>query len=325
MSLLRVDNLSVEFPSLYGEIRVVDNVSLQMRPGEVHGLVGESGSGKSLVALGLLGLLDASVTRSRMDHLSLNDKDLLRCSASEKQQWLTRHASIIFQDAQSSLNPAFTIGYQLDEIIKLHHPSTKTERMDRAKELLHQVGVHNIAPTLSSYPHELTGSHNQRIMIALALACEPALLIADEPTTGQDVTVQAQILDLLFQLNETYNMGLLLITHDIALLNQRFDRVTVMYCGQVVESGEAKDVLHKPHHPYTQALLDSTRRVDEISRKHLWSLRGATPSMLHLPVGCYFGPRCPHAERECVHTVPLNDDTAHLYRCWFPLNKEQDV
>ena len=322
MSLLRVDNFSVEFPSLYGDVRVVDNFSIQMGVGQLHGLVGESGSGKSLAVLGMLGLLDSSEAKTRVDHLSLNDKDLLRCSSVERRRWLAKHASIIFQDAHSSLNPAFTIGAQLDEVIRTHHEVGKAERKERAAELLHQVGIHNIAPTLKSYPHEFSGSMHQRIIIALALACEPALLIADEPTTGQDVTVQAQILELLFELNASRGMGLLLVTHDIALLNEHFNNITVMYCGQVAESGPAEAVLNRPHHPYTQALLDSLPNLHHRSRR-MWSLRGATPSMLHLPVGCYFGPRCPRAERECVNVVALNTETDHHYRCLFPLHVEE--
>ncbi len=318
MSLLRVENLSVEFPALYGDVRVVDNFSLQMAPGEVHGLVGESGSGKSLAALAILGLLDPAATRWRCDHLSLNDKDLLRVSSGERQRWQAKYASIIFQDAQASLNPSFTIGSQLDEIIKLHHGGGRAERRERAADLLHQVGIHNIAPSLASYPHQFSAAMCQRAMIALALACEPALLIADEPTTGLDVTLQAQLLELLLKLNRERGMGLLLITHDIALLARNVQRTTIMYCGQVVESGDADAVLQQPMHPYTRALLDSLPRFDGADRR-LVALRGAKPGMLSLPVGCYFGPRCPRAARQCVHSVPLSDHAGHRYRCRFPI------
>lgn len=318
MSLLRVDNLSVEFPSLYGDVRVVDNFSLQMAAGEVHGLVGESGSGKSLAALAILGLLDPAASRWRCDHLSLNDKDLLRTSASERRRWQAKYASVIFQDAQASLNPSFTIGKQLDDIIKLHHGGGKAERRERAADLLHQVGIHNIGPALESYPHQFSAGVNQRAMIALALACEPALLIADEPTTGLDVTIQAQLLELLLKLNSERGMGLLLITHDIALLARNVERITVMYCGQVVESGDADDVFLQPFHPYTRALLDSLPKLQQPSRR-LQALRGAKPSMMNLPVGCYFGPRCPRADRACVHNVPLSEQGDHRYRCLFPI------
>jgi dipeptide transport system ATP-binding protein len=321
MSLLRVENLSVEFPALYGDVRVVDNFSLQMAAGEVHGLVGESGSGKSLAALAVLGLLDPIATRWRCDHLSLNDQDLLRISASERRRWQAKYASVIFQDAQASLNPSFTIGEQLDEVIKLHHGGGRVERRERAADLLHQVGLHNIAPALASYPHQFSTGMNQRAMIALALACEPALLIADEPTTGLDVTIQAQLLELLLKLNSERGMGLLLITHDIALLARNVERITVMYCGQVVESGDADDVFLQSRHPYTRSLLDSLPKFEQPNRR-LHALRGAKPSMLNLPVGCYFGPRCPRADRDCVHSVPMTDDGDHRYRCLFPLGLE---
>lgn len=321
MSLLRVENLSVEFPLLYGDVRVVDNFSLQMAPGEVHGLVGESGSGKSLAALAILGLLDPAATRWRCDHLSLNDKDLLRASDNERRRWQAKYASVIFQDAQASLNPSFTIGEQLDEIIKLHHGGGRVERRERAADLLHQVGLHNIAPAMASYPHQFSIGMNQRAMIALALACEPALLIADEPTTGLDVTIQAQLLELLLKLNAERGMGLLLITHDIALLARNVQRITVMYCGQVVESGDADEVFLQSRHPYTRALLDSLPKFDQPKRR-LNALRGAKPSMMNLPVGCYFGPRCPRADRDCVHSVPLADEHDHRYRCLFPLGSD---
>ncbi len=318
MSLLRVDNLCVEFPAVYGDVRVVDNFSLHMAAGDVHGIVGESGSGKSLAALGILGLLDSEAARVRCDNLNLNGKDLLRASNSERRRWLAKYASIIVQDAQNSLNPCYTIGEQLDEVIRLHHGGSKAERRERAAELLNQVGLHNISPVMHSYPHQFSPGMNQRAMIALALACEPALLIADEPTTGLDVTIQAQILDLLFRLNSERGMGLLLITHDMSLLSHNVKQITVMYCGQVVESGDAKTVLGQSRHPYTRALLDSIPRLGRNDGR-LFALRGTTPNMHHLPVGCYFGPRCPRAARMCVHAPVLDGEENQRFRCHFPL------
>ncbi len=323
MSLLHIENLSIEFPDLYGDVRVVDNFSLHMKDGEVHGLVGESGSGKSLAVLGLLGLLDDQQTRIRCDHFTLANNDLLRCSNTEKRNWLARDASIILQDVQGSLNPSFTVGWQLDEVIRLHHGGSSRQRKDRARELLTQVGVNNSSAILTRYPHQLTIGVNQRVMIALALACEPRLLIADEPTTGLDVTIQAQTLDLLFRLNADRGMGLLLITHDFALLSRQVDHITVMYCGQVVESGTAERVLQTPAHPYSRALLDSIPHFEKECAT-LAALRGHTPSMHHLPVGCYFGPRCTRAFRDCAHTVALSHIDNHRYRCLAPLNVEQE-
>jgi dipeptide transport system ATP-binding protein len=323
MKLLHIENLSVEFETQRGRAKVLDQVSIRMDPGEVMGIVGESGSGKSMLALAIMGLLSPAAHLTA-DFISLNGQDLMKLAPEQRRAYVAQNASIIFQEPQTSLNPCFTIGVQLFESLELHGVRRKKQQRQRAIELLQAVGINDPETRLKQYPHQLSGGMNQRIVIAMALAAEPKLLIADEPTTALDVTIQAQIIELLLELNRTRNMGLVLITHDFALLSESTRRVCVMYAGQIMETAETPKLLENPRHPYTQALLES---IPHIGKRHhmgqrLFSLKGTIPAIDHLPVGCRLGPRCPRAAKECVKPPRLEYIENHGFvRCHFPLSK----
>ncbi|WP_223668474.1 ABC transporter ATP-binding protein [Kangiella shandongensis] len=320
MGLLQVENLSVEFKTDEGIITAVDKAKIAINAGQVQGVIGESGSGKSVMALAIAGLLSPAATM-RADLFNLDGHDLTRMSSAERQKIISSNISIIFQEPTSSLNPSLTIGYQLDETIRFHGGGTRKERFEKSLELLNQVGIMNAKRRYKEYPHQLSGGLNQRVMIAMALACQPKLLIADEPTTALDVTVQSQILDLLLKLNEEHHMALMLITHDFSILSETTDKVYVMYGGQIVESGRTYNLLSQPYHPYTKALLDSVPHYGMHYKKgrRLFNLKGSTPSLDHLPVGCYLGPRCPYANKKCVQPPELRSLKGRKVRCHFPL------
>ena len=326
MNLLQIENLSVKFKTDHGLVTAVDKFKMRINPGQVIGVIGESGSGKSVMALAIADLLSPSAI-PQADLFTLEGKDLNRMSDYERKKLITDNISIIFQDPTSSLNPALTIGYQLDETVRFHGGGTQKQCKNRSLELLNAVGIHDSKRRYKEYPHQLSGGLNQRVMIAMALACNPKLLIADEPTTALDVTVQSQILDLLMKLNEELNMALMLITHDFSILSETSEKVHVMYSGQVVESGATYKLLTEPYHPYTKALLDSVPHFGMHYKKgrRLYNLPGSTPPMRHLPVGCNLGPRCPHASRQCVEMPELRSFHGRQVRCHFPLdNKESE-
>ncbi|MCP3674811.1 MAG: ABC transporter ATP-binding protein [Gammaproteobacteria bacterium] len=325
MSLLHVENLSIDFNTTVGKIRAVDNFNIRVGHGTFHGIVGESGAGKSLAALAIMGLVrENSVISS--DHLSLEGQDLLTMKESSRHKLVYQSMSIIFQEPQTSLNPCFTIAYQMNETLKAHGQRSAKQRNERVKELLHDVGLHHIDKILKSYPHQLGPGILQRIMIATAISCDPLLLIADEPTTSLDLSEQFQIMDLLTRLVEERNMSLILISHDFALLSEITDQMTVMYCGQIIESGPTKELINSPRHPYTEALLASVPANWELEPKSLIpTLKGSTPSLFHLPVGCYLGPRCPHASAKCVVSQILDRFTTHHVRCHCPIDQTVDT
>nr|WP_256489563.1 ABC transporter ATP-binding protein [Pleionea sp. CnH1-48] len=322
---MHIENLTVEFDTLTGPVRVLDRVSLRMEQGEVLGIVGESGSGKSIFALAIMGLLSPKA-RFTADYMNVNGQDLMKLTKEQRQSYLAQNVSIIFQDPQNSLNPCFTIGFQLMETLSMHGISGRRNKKLRAIQLLESVGIANPESRLKSYPHQLSGGMNQRIMIAIAIAAEPKLLIADEPTTALDVTIQSQILQLLLDLNRHTETGLMLITHDFALLSETAQRVCVMYSGQIQENAPTRRILAQPKHPYTQALLHSIPHIGErhAQGERLFSLRGSIPPVDHLPVGCRLGPRCPRAAKECVRAPRLENIHGHgLVRCHFPLDGEE--
>ncbi|NVK22396.1 MAG: ABC transporter ATP-binding protein [Kangiellaceae bacterium] len=324
MSLLQIENLSVNFNTDEGTICAVDNVKLSIDNGQVIGVIGESGSGKSVMALAIAGLLSPAA-QMKADLFTLDGHDLNRMSDTDRQKMITDNISIIFQEPTSSLNPSLTIGYQLDETIRFHEGGNKSQRKERAYQLLDSVGIHDAKRRYKEYPHQLSGGLNQRVMIAIALACQPKLLIADEPTTALDVTVQSQILDLLLKLKEEHNMALMLITHDFSILSETTQKVHVMYAGQVVESGRTYNLLSQPYHPYTKALLESVPHFGMRYKKgrRLFNLPGSTPPMRNLPVGCYLGPRCPYANKQCVKAPELTGIKGRRVRCHFPLIEEE--
>ncbi|MEO9274742.1 dipeptide ABC transporter ATP-binding protein [Marinomonas sp. 5E14-1] len=317
MSLLQLENLSVTF----GHFRAVDNISYKVEEGEVLGIVGESGSGKSVSSLSIMGLIDFPGKVSA-NQLTFDNQDLQAIPEKQRRKLTGSDIAMIFQDPMTSLNPCFTVGYQIIEALKTHQGGSKKELKVRAIELLTQVGIPAPESRLDNYPHQLSGGMSQRVMIAISIACNPRLLIADEPTTALDVTIQAQIIDLLIDLQRKKQMGLVLITHDLALVAEVAHRVIVMYAGQIVESGPASEVFSTPRHPYTQALLASLPE-SAAGKSRLEALPGVVPGQYDRPLGCLLSPRCPYATDHCRKVEPENQgDLNRQVKCHTPLNSE---
>lgn len=301
MALLDFENLSVEFQTLNGGFKAVDGVSLSVAPGEVVAIVGESGSGKSVSMLAVMGLLPWTANVSA-DRLTFQGKDMLSMSARERRMIIGKDISMIFQEPMSSLNPCFTVSFQLTEAMKVHLDLSRAERRNRAVELLQLVGIPEPLKRLSAFPHQLSGGMCQRVMIAIAIACNPKLLIADEPTTALDVTIQAQILDLLLKIQDETDMGLVLITHDMGVVAETADRVVVQYAGQQVEQQPVAGLFSDPRHPYTSALLAAL--PERATGDHLPSIPGVVPGQFDRPAGCLFSPRCAFATDLCRERKP---------------------
>ncbi len=314
MALLEIEHLSVRF----GDFQAVDQVSLKLDSGEVLGVVGESGSGKSVSMLAVMGLIPfPGVVSARQ--LNFDSQDMLQLSDKARRKMTGKEVAMIFQEPMTSLNPCFTVGFQIMEALKVHEPGDRKQRIERCIDLFEQVGIPSPKSRLSSFPHQMSGGMNQRVMIAMAIACNPRLLIADEPTTALDVTIQAQILDLLLELQQQTKMGLLLITHDMGVIAETAQRVIVMYAGQVVEEQEVNQLFTLPSHPYTRALLDA---LPERSRgcRRLPTIAGVVPGPFDRPRGCLFSPRCQFAQDLCYQKIPplLTTGQARV-RCHFPL------
>ena len=321
MALLDVKELSVHFGDEKAPFKAVDRISYQVNQGEVLGIVGESGSGKSVSSLAIMGLIDFP-GRVSAKGLSFEGKDLLSLAAKEKQELIGADIAMIFQDPMTSLNPAYTVGFQIMEAIKAHQSGSKKERRERTLELLRLVGIPDPESRIDVYPHQLSGGMSQRVMIAMAIACKPRLLIADEPTTALDVTIQAQIVDLLLELQQKECMSLILITHDLALVAEAAHRIIVMYAGQVVEEGRAEDIFCEPKHPYTQELLRSLPEFAE-GKSRLQSLPGVVPGKYDRPQGCLLNPRCPYATDLCRSVEPkLRQVGNRQVKCHTPLNAQ---
>lgn len=306
MHLLRIENLTVAYHGSAGEVPIIERMSLKMGEGEVLGIVGESGSGKSVLALAIMGLLSPKMSM-RADYFSLDGEDLMKMDKNDRSVYVASKAAIIFQEPQASLNPCFSIASQLDETLSFHQGGSRRLRKTKAVDLLYSVGINRPEVILKMYPHQLSGGMSQRIAIAIALACKPRLLIADEPTTALDVTIQSQIIQLLVNLSHADDVGLMLITHDFALLSENTDRIGVVYSGQLMEHAATENILNSPHHPYTRALLDSIPQLGDrhIKGSRLFALNGHIPPIDQLPVGCRLGPRCPKAEKQCVNKPQL--------------------
>lgn len=304
MALLEIKNLSVAFQTAGGLFTAVDRVSMTLDPGEVVSIVGESGSGKSVSMLAVMGLLPwtAEVTA---DKLLWDGKDLLEMIRNNQQRTIVgKEISMIFQEPMTSLNPCFTVGFQLGEALKTHLHMDRRQCKERALELLNMVGIPEPRKRLRAFPHQLSGGMSQRVMIAMAIACNPRLLIADEPTTALDVTIQAQILDLLLKLQDETNMALVLITHDMGVVAETAERVMVQYAGQQVEHQDIKGLFTKPHHPYTAALLAAL--PERSTSKLLPSIAGVVPGQFDRPTGCLFSPRCKYATDLCRQQEPVS-------------------
>ncbi len=318
MALLEIENLSVEFPTQGGIMRAVDGVSLSLDEGEVLGVVGESGSGKSVTMLAVMGLIPFP-GRVKADRLAFNGRDLLTMSEKERRQLTGKDVAMIFQEPTTSLNPSFTIGFQLAETLRLHEGMDRKAARRRSIELLEQVGIPSAESRLSAFPHQLSGGMNQRVMIAMAIACNPKLLIADEPTTALDVTIQAQILDLLMNLQKERNMALVMITHNMGVVAETARRVMVMYAGQIMEERSATDLFASPQHPYTAALLAALPERSEGATR-LATIPGVVPGLYDRPKGCLFSPRCAYATEHSRNVRPeLRPWAGGKIRCHYPL------
>lgn len=314
--VLEVNNLHTSFFTDVGEVKAVNGVSFNLEPGKTLGIVGESGSGKSVTAYSIMQIL-AQTGRITEGEVKYKGQDITKFSEKEMQSFRGSKCSIIFQDPMTSLNPVFTVGYQLEEAIMLHTNKTKAEAKQRAVELLSLVGVNDPEKRLKQYPHEHSGGMRQRDMIAMALACEPDILIADEPTTALDVTIQAQILDLMKELQEKLGMAIIMVTHDLGVIASMCDEIIVMYGGRVCERGTADDIFYQPAHEYTKGLLRSIPRLDNMGEK-LVPIGGTPINLLNMPKGCAFCPRCDEAMKICLTEVPeeLRISDSHLASCW---------
>lgn len=324
--LVDIQNLRLSFFTPAGEVKALGGVSIRMKPGDVLGIVGESGSGKSVTAYSLMGLVPhpgrivggAIEFDGRRIH-ELSESDLRRLRGNE--------ISMIFQDPMTSLNPVFTIGSQIREVVRLHTSKDRRAASERALELLRLVGINEPEKRLRQYPHELSGGMRQRVMIAIALACEPKLLIADEPTTALDVTIQAQILELMIDLKNKIGMSIILITHDLGVVAGMCENIAVMYAGRIVEYGTADEIFHNPQHEYTKGLLNSIPRIHATEHEKLVPIEGTPVDMLCPPQGCPFAPRCGQCMRVCLREMPpcteLNG--GHQSACWLLQKKEYEA
>jgi oligopeptide/dipeptide ABC transporter ATP-binding protein len=325
--LLSVEDLHVQFATEDGVVRAVDGVSFDLRPGEILGIVGESGCGKSVTAQTMMGLT-RSPNSSIKGSVSFRGKDLVSASDEDMQSIRGREISMVFQDPMTSFNPVYRVGHQIIEQIQAHEEIDEEEGTRRAAEALASVGIPNAERRVDDYPYEFSGGMRQRAMIAMALSLEPRILIADEPTTALDVTIQAQILNLIQQLNEEKDLSVILITHDLGVVAEVADRVLVMYAGQIVEEGTVDEIFYDPQHPYTWGLMGSLTRLDQPPPDRLPQIGGAPPSLLAPPAGCRFKPRCPHAFEKCSELpdleVRLPKVSGHADRCWLdPKDKKK--
>jgi len=331
-NLLEINNLQVAFPTEDGLVKAADGVSLTLAPGETVAIVGESGSGKTVTSLSVIALHNRKIAQITGSIKVLDGDEVVDMVSSPVEKIRSvrgRVVSMIFQDPMSSLHPFYQIGSQLAEAYLIHHPGKKKESMARALEMLELVGISEPALRAKEYPHQFSGGMRQRVMIAMALINDPKILIADEPTTALDVTVQAQILSLLRDLQKEFSMGILLITHDLGVVAQIADRVSVMYAGQIVEQAEVDDIFYKPLAPYTLGLLKSVPRIGSTGSERLIAIPGQPPSLINLPDGCAFAPRCPYISMApagaCTTIAPelIGLKPTHLSRCHVPQSKRE--
>lgn len=320
--LLDVKNLKTYFNTDDGVIKAVDDISFNLKRKETLGFVGESGCGKSVTALSLISLVPQPKGKIVGGKINLYGKKeviditLLDPRGAKMRSIRGNDIAMIFQEPMTSLNPVYTIGEQIMESIRLHQNLTKQEAKEKAVEMLHHVGISAPEQRVSEYPHQLSGGMRQRVMIALALSCNPKLLIADEPTTALDVTIEAQILNLMKELQDKFDMSIMIITHDLGVIGEMAERVVVMYTGKVVEEATTDDIFYNPKHPYTLGLLNSIPKIGK--KERLIPIKGSVPNLLHLPAGCYFAPRCPQVKNICKAKEPPTFiiDEGHSVKCW---------
>ncbi len=316
--LLKVNDLNVRFATEDGIVRAVDGVSFELERGKVLGIVGESGSGKSVTAMTVMGLTRGVNARFEGEVL-YKGTDLLKVSDRGMQEYRGNEIGMIFQDPMTSLNPVYRIGEQIVEAIQAHERVDRRAARARAIELLRQVGIPNPDSRVDDFPHQFSGGMRQRAMIAMALSCNPSVLVADEPTTALDVTIQAQIVELIGRLKDDFDSAVIFITHDLGVIADIADEIIVMYAGRVVERGTKRDIFYDPQHPYTWGLLGSIPRLDRPRIERLHTIEGLPPSLINLPQGCKFRPRCPHAFDKCMQEPGLENrigTPGHLDRCW---------
>lgn len=321
--LLEIKDEKLSFFTPAGEVRALNGVSFSMNEGEVLGIVGESGSGKSVTAYSIMGLT-AYPGKLIGGTIYFNGHQIEKMSEKEMRKIRGNEVSIIFQDPMTSLNPVYTIGNQITEVIRLHTGKSKKEAYDRAKELLELVGINEPTKRLKQYPHELSGGMRQRVMIAIALACEPKLLIADEPTTALDVTIQAQILELMQELRQKLGMSIIMITHDLGVVASMCERIAVMYAGHIVEYGTADEIFYEPKHEYTKGLINSIPKLSAQEIERLVPIEGQPVDLLNPPAGCPFAPRCANCMKICLREMPPKTELSdtHYSHCWL-LQKEE--
>ncbi|HEX3225954.1 MAG TPA: ABC transporter ATP-binding protein [Gaiellaceae bacterium] len=320
--LLEVNDLSVSFTTEDGIVRAVDGVSFTLDRGQVLGIVGESGSGKSVTAMTVMGLT-RDINARFGGEVIYQGRNLLDISDTEMQNFRGNEIGMIFQDPMTSLNPVYRIGEQIAEAIQAHEPVDKRTAHKRSVELLRQVGIPNPESRVDDFPHQFSGGMRQRAMIAMALSCNPSILIADEPTTALDVTIQAQIVELINELKDDFNSAVIMITHDLGVVADIADEILVMYAGRVVERAQTRDLFYDPQMPYTWGLLGSIPRLDRPRPERLHSIKGSPPSLITLPDGCKFRPRCPHAFDKCKQEPQLEnrvETPGHLDRCWLDVD-----
>jgi peptide/nickel transport system ATP-binding protein len=323
--LLEVNDLKVRFATEDGIVRAVDGISFELERGKVLGIVGESGSGKSVTAMTLMGLTRGINARFEGEVL-YRGTDLLEVSDRDMQNYRGNELGMIFQDPMTSLNPVYRIGEQIVEAIQAHEKVDKRTARARTIELLRQVGIPNPETRVDDFPHQFSGGMRQRAMIAMALSCNPSILIADEPTTALDVTIQAQIVELVSRLKDDFDSAVIFITHDLGVIADIADEIIVMYAGRVVERGSKRDIFYDPQMPYTWGLLGSIPRLDRPRPERLHTIEGSPPSLINLPEGCKFRPRCPHAFEKCMQEPGLENRVGtpgHLDRCWLDVDFKQ--
>ena len=315
--LLEINNVRLSFFTPAGEVKALNGVSFSMDDGEVLGIVGESGSGKSVTAYSIIGLT-AFPGKLIGGTIRFNGHDVDKMTEKEFRKMRGNEVSIIFQDPMTSLNPVYTIGNQIEEVIRLHTDKTKQEVKARARELLELVGINEPEKRLKQYPHELSGGMRQRVMIAIALACEPKLLIADEPTTALDVTIQAQILELMQELREKLGMSIIMITHDLGVVASMCDKIAVMYAGYIVEYGTTDEIFYQPSHEYTKGLIKSIPQLDARNVERLVPIEGPPVDLMNPPKGCPFAPRCNNCMKICLTEKPEKTvlSETHFTHCW---------
>ena len=321
--ILEVKSLVTSFKTERGIMKAVDGESFFVKKGEMLGIVGESGCGKSVTSQSILRLYDEKYLAKITGEVLMEETDLLKLPMRQMQKIRGDKISMVFQDALSALNPVMTVGDQITETIRIHQKISAKEAREKALEIMRLVGIPAYEERFCEYPHQLSGGMRQRIMIAIALSCEPRVLIADEPTTALDVTIQAQIMDLMVDLNRKLGMSVMLITHDLAVVAETCSRVIVMYLGQIVEEALVKDIFENPAHPYTRGMMNSIPRLEEENRERLYVIKGTVPLLSQIPKGCRFAPRCPNATQKCREQmpglVPFGED--HNVRCWYPGQK----